>query len=54
VSLPVEYLDPEGRSQPPIIKTLLADDSRFDRARIRRKSWKTKLMLSLKELRDIP
>jgi DNA-binding NtrC family response regulator len=53
VSLPVEVLGPEERYYPQVIKTLLLDDSRFDRARIRRMSRKTRLMLDLKEVCDI-
>ncbi|MEH6644618.1 response regulator [Sulfitobacter sp.] len=54
MSLPVEVLGPEERYYPNAIKTLLLDDSRFDRARIRRMSRETQLMLDLKEVCDIP
>lgn len=53
MSLPVEVLSPEEGAFPKIIKTLLLDDSTFDRARIRRMSQNTKLMLALTEVSSI-
>ena len=53
MSLPVEVLGPQEGFYPHIIKALLLDDSTFDRARIRRMSQKTRLMLDLREVCDI-
>lgn len=53
MSLSVEVFDPKDGSFPKIIKTLLLDDSTFDRARIRRMSQNTKLMVSLTEVSSI-
>lgn len=53
MSLPAEVLGPEEQGYPHIIKTLLLDDSTFDRARIRRMSQNTRLMLDLREVCDM-
>ncbi|MCX7566984.1 response regulator [Sulfitobacter sp. F26169L] len=53
MSLPVEVIGPEERAFPRIIKTLLLDDSTFDRARIRRMSQNTNLLLDLTEVCDV-
>lgn len=53
MSLSVEVLGPESGAGPKIIKTLLLDDSTFDRARIRRMSRNTSLMVSLTEVSSI-
>ncbi|KIN73698.1 response regulator [Sulfitobacter guttiformis] len=53
MSVSVEVLGPEERVFPQIIKTLLLDDSAFDRARIRRLSQNTHLMVALSEVDTI-
>ena len=53
MSLSVEVLGPEEGVFPNIIKALLLDDSTFDRARIRRMSQNTSLMVSLTEVSSI-
>jgi DNA-binding NtrC family response regulator len=53
MALSVEVLSPDMRAYPSIIKTLLLDDSTFDRARIRRMSARTDLLVDLVEVSDI-
>ncbi len=53
MSLPVEIYEPDEGVCPHVIKTLLLDDSTFDRARLRRMSTKTELMVDLTEVSDI-
>ena len=53
MSLPVEVLGPENGAFPKIIKALLLDDSTFDRARIRRMSQNTALLVALTEVSSI-
>ncbi|MGJ8595751.1 response regulator [Sulfitobacter sp.] len=53
MSLPIEILGPEEGVFPNVIKALLLDDSTFDRARIRRMSQHTSLMVSLTEVSSI-
>lgn len=53
MGMPVEVLGPVKGTNPEIIKTLLLDDSTFDRARIRRLSGKTKLLLDITEVSSI-
>lgn len=53
MSLSVEVLGPEERAFPKLVKTLLLDDSTFDRARIRRMSQNTSLMVALTEVSSI-
>lgn len=53
MSVPVEVFTPEEGSVPKVIRALLLDDSSFDRARIRRMSQKTNLMLQIEEVGSI-
>ncbi|WP_299024863.1 response regulator [uncultured Sulfitobacter sp.] len=53
MALPAEIIGPDERAHPSIIRTLLLDDSSFDRARIRRMSGNTDLMVDLTEVCDI-
>lgn len=53
MAMPVEILGPEECVSPTVIKTLLLDDSTFDRSRIRRLSNKTALMVDLTEVSNI-
>ena len=53
MAMPVEILGPEEGVSPTVIKTLLLDDSTFDRSRIRRLSNKTALMVDLTEVSNI-
>jgi DNA-binding NtrC family response regulator len=53
MAMPVEVLGPDERAYPSVIKTLLLDDNTFDRARLRRMSRKTNLMVELVEVCDI-
>lgn len=53
MSLPVEVISPDNGAFPKIIKTLLLDDSTFDRARIKRLSQSGRLMVSLTEVGSI-
>jgi len=46
-------MDPHGRAVPKIINALLLDDSTFDRARIRRMSKQTEMLLDLTEVATI-
>jgi PleD family two-component response regulator len=48
-----EIFGPDERAYPKVIRTLLLDDSTFDRARIRRMSAKTQLMIDLTEVGNI-
>ena len=51
--LPFEVMGPNEGAFPKVIRTLLLDDSRFDRARIKRMSGKTNLMVDLMEVCNI-
>lgn len=53
MSVQVEVLGPDEGAFPKIIKTLLLDDSTFDRARIRRLSQNSRLMVALTEVSTI-
>jgi len=53
MSASVEVMDPHGRAVPKIINALLLDDSTFDRARIRRMSKQTEMLLDLTEVATI-
>ena len=53
MAVPIEILCPEEGVIPTVIKTLLLDDSTFDRSRIRRLSNKTALMVDLTEVGTI-
>lgn len=53
MAMQLEILDPVEAGHPKIIKTLLLDDSSFDRARIRRMSTRTQLMVDLTEVSNI-
>ena len=53
MAVPIEILGPEEGVIPTVIKTLLLDDSTFDRSRIRRLSNKTALMVDLTEVGTI-
>lgn len=53
MAMPVEIQGPEEGVIPTVIKTLLLDDSTFDRSRIRRLSNKTALMVYLTEVSNI-
>ena len=53
MSLSVEVVGPQEGVFPKLIKALLLDDSTFDRARIRRMSQNTSLMVALTEVSSI-
>lgn len=53
MSLPVEVFGPEEGAVPKVIRALLLDDSSFDRARIRRMSQRTNLLLQIDEVGSI-
>ncbi|MEQ6248834.1 response regulator [Sulfitobacter sp. HNIBRBA3233] len=53
MTLPVQLSGPEEEAAPKVIRALLLDDSAFDRARIRRMSRKTDLMLQIDEVGSI-
>lgn len=53
MSLPVQVMGPDEGTYSNRIKALLLDDSTFDRARIRRLSHKTRLMVDVTEICDI-
>ncbi|MEQ6201680.1 response regulator [Sulfitobacter sp. HNIBRBA2951] len=53
MSLPATVMESEGGPRPERIKALLLDDSTFDRARIRRLSDKTRLMVDVTEVCDM-
>lgn len=53
MAFPTEIMGPNEGAFPNIIKTLLLDDSSFDRARIRRMSGSTNLTLDLTEVSSI-
>lgn len=53
MSLPATVMEPEGGAHPRRIKALLLDDSTFDRARIRRLSDRTRLMVDVTEVCDM-
>lgn len=53
MSVPAEILGPQEGRSPKIVQTLLLDDSTFDRARIRRMSRNTRMLIELTEVSDI-
>lgn len=53
MALPIESRGPESWANPKLIRTLLLDDSSFDRARIKRMSGRTDLEVELTEVGDI-
>lgn len=53
MAMPLEIVGPEEGVVPNVIKTLLLDDSTFDRTRIKRLSHKTALAIDLTEVSNI-
>ena len=53
MSVAAKVIGPDDRTFQTKIKTLLLDDSTFDRARIRRMSNKSELMVDMNEVSDI-